>query len=70
MLVLDNRTEDLHESERRGVDQKGRTEATEVVEMLERMHAQPGEWFNVSVPVVEAVDVLVQSRDVNKSRII
>ena len=58
---------DLHESEGRGVEEEGGSEAAEVVEVLQRVHAQSGEGLDVSVPVVEAVDVLVHGRDVDKS---
>ena len=34
--------------------------------MLNGVHAQPREWFNVSVAVVERVDVLVESLDVDE----
>ena len=56
----------IHESEGRGVDEEGRTEAAEVVEVLERMHAEAGEGFDVRVAVVEAVDVLVEGGDVDE----
>ena len=56
-----------HESEGGGVDQEGRPQAAEVVEVLQGVHAESREWFNVSVAVVKAVDVFVQSRDMDES---
>ena len=56
-----------HEGEGGGVDEEGGTEAAEVVEVLQGVHAQPRERFNVGVAVVEAVDVFVESRDVDES---
>ena len=57
----------LHEGEWCCVDQEGGAEAAEVVEVLQGVHGQPGEGLNVRVPVVDAVDVLVHGRNVDKS---
>ena len=58
---------DLHESEGRGVEEEGGSEAAEVVEVLQGMHAETREGFNIRVAVVQAVDVFVESRDVDES---
>ena len=55
-----------HEGEGGGVDQEGGSQAAEVVEVLHRVHGEAGEGLNVSVAVVEKVDVLVQGLDVNE----
>ena len=60
----------IHECKRCGVDQERRAKTAKVVEMLQGMHAESGEGFNVGVPVMEAVDVLVHGRDVDKSEAI
>ena len=57
----------LHEGKWCCVDQEGGAEAAEVVEMLQRMHGEAGKGLNVSIPVVDAVDVLVHCRNVDKS---
>ena len=67
MIIFVIMYSDLHESEGRGVEEEGGSEAAEVVEVLQGVHAQSGEGLDVSVPVVEAVDVLVHGRDVDKS---
>ena len=36
--------------------------------MFNGVHAEAREWLNVGVPVVEAVDVLIHGRDVDKSK--
>ena len=56
-----------HEGEGGGVDQEGGAQATEVVEVLQGMHAETREGFNVRVAVVQTVDVFVQSWDVDES---
>ena len=56
-----------HEGEGGGVHQEGGAQTAEVVEVLQGMHAQSREGFNVRVAVVETVDVFVQSRDVDES---
>ena len=56
-----------HEGEGGGVDQEGGTQTAEVVEVLQGMHAQTRERFNVRVAVVQTVDVFVQSGDVDES---
>ena len=58
----------IHEGKRCGVDQERRTKTAKVVKVLQGMHAESGEGFNVSVPVMEAVDVLVHGGDVDKSK--
>ena len=58
----------LHEGKGCGVDQERRAETAEVVEMFNGVHAEAREWLNVGVPVVEAVDVLIHGRDVDKSK--
>ena len=57
----------IHESEGRGVDKEAGAQAAEVVEVLQGMHAETREGFNVRVAVVQAVDVFVESRDVDES---
>ena len=57
----------MHEGEWSCVEEEGGSEAAEVVEVLQGVHAQSGEGLDVSVPVVKAVDVLVHGRDVDKS---
>ena len=56
----------IHESEGRGVDEEAGAQAAEVVEVLDGVHGQPGEGLYVRVAVVQAVDVLVHRRDVDK----
>ena len=55
-----------HEGKRRGEDQKRRADTAVVVEMLDRVHAEAREGFDVSVTVVERVNILVQGLDMNK----
>ena len=57
----------VHEGKRCGVDQERRAKAAKVVEMLQRMHGEAGKGLNVSIPVVDAVDVLVHGGNVDKS---
>ena len=56
-----------HEGEGGGVDQEGGAQAAEVVEVLQGVHTEPREGLNVRVAVVQAVDVFVESRDVDES---
>ena len=56
----------IHESEGRGVDEEAGAQAAEVVEVLDGVHGEPGEGLYVRVAVVQAVDVLVHCRDVDK----
>ena len=56
----------VHESEGRGVDEEAGAQAAEVVEVLDGVHGEPGEGLYVRVAVVQAVDVLVHRRDVDK----
>ena len=55
-----------HEGKGCGEDEEGRADAAVVVEVLDGMHAQTRERFNVCVAVVEGVDVLVESLDVDE----
>ena len=54
------------EGEGRREEDEGGRQAAEEVEVLHWVHAEPGERFNVSVAVVQAVDVLVHRRNVDK----
>ena len=55
-----------HESKGGGKDEEGGTDAAVVVEVLDRMHAQPRERLDVRVTVVERVHVFVQSLDADE----
>ena len=56
----------IHESEGCGVDEEAGAQAAEVVEVLDGVHGEPGEGLYVRVAVVQAVDVLVHRRYVDK----
>ena len=56
-----------HEGKGSGKEEEGGSDAAVVVEMLNGVHAQPSERLNVRVAVVERVDVLVQSLDVDEA---
>ena len=56
----------IHESEGCGVDEEAGAQAAEVVEVLDGVHAQAREGLDVGVAVVEGVDVLVESLDVDE----
>ena len=55
-----------HEGKGGGKDEEGGSDTAVVVEVLDGMHAQPREGFDVGVAVVERVDVLVESLDVDE----
>ena len=55
-----------HESKGGGKDEEGGADAAVVVEMLNGVHAQPSERLDVRVAMVERVDVLVESLDVDE----
>ena len=48
--------------------QKRRSNTTEVIKMLHWMHAQSGKRFNVSVTMVQGMDVLVHGFDMDKPK--
>ena len=58
------------EGEGGGEEDEGGRQAAEEVEVLHWVHAEPGERLNVRVAVVQAVDVFVERRDVDKPGII
>ena len=58
------------EGEGRGKEEKGWAHTAVVIEMLHRVHGEAGEGLDVSVAVVETVDVFVEGRDVHKPVII
>ena len=55
-----------HESKGGGKDEEGGAHAAVVVEVLDRVHAQPRERLDVRVTVVEGVHVFVQSLDADE----
>ena len=55
-----------HEGEGRRKHYKRRPQTTEVVEMLDRVHAESSERFDVGVPVMDSVDVFVQGLDMDE----
>ena len=55
-----------HESKGCCKDEEGGPDTAVVVEVLDGVHAQPREGFYVGVAVVEGVDVLVESFDVDE----
>ena len=55
-----------HEGKGSGEEEEGGANAAVVVEMLNGVHAQPSERLNVRVAMVERVDVLVESLDVDE----
>ena len=55
-----------HEGKGGGKDEEGGSDTAVVVEVLDGMHAQPREGFDVGVAVVEGVDILVQRLDVDE----
>ena len=55
-----------HESKGCCKDEEGGPDTAVVVEVLNGVHAQPREGFDVGVAVVEGVDILVQRLDVDE----
>ena len=55
-----------HESKGCCKDEEGGSDTAVVVEVLDGVHAQPRKGFDVGVAVVEGVDVLVESLDVDQ----
>ena len=55
-----------HEGKGSGEEEEGGANAAVVVEMLNGVHAQPSERLNVRVAMVQRVDVLVESLDVDE----
>ena len=56
-----------HEVEGGHEEEEARRHATEVVHVLNRVHAEAAEGLDVRVPVVQTVHVLVQHADMNET---
>ena len=55
-----------HKSKRRSIKQKRGSNATKIVQMFHGVHAKSSKRFNIRVTVMQRVNVLVHSFDMNK----
>ena len=56
-----------HEGEWGSVKQKRRSNATKIVQMLHGMHTKSSKRFNISIAVMQGVNVFVHGFDVNEA---
>ena len=57
-----------HHCKWRGMKDQGRSDWSEIVKMFNRMHAKTRKRFNVCVPMVKRVNILVHCFDVDEPR--
>ena len=69
--IRSNTCQEVHtipQEGKRGCEKyEGGPYATEVVEVLDGVHAESGKWLNVGVAVVQGMDVLVHRLDVDEA---